>query len=303
MGTGGTEGGELDGLVAVVTGSGRGIGRSVALLLAARGARVVVNDLGVELDGSGADTSVAGRVVKEIVARGGSAAPCTSSVATEEGANEIIATAVREFGTVDILVNNAGILRNRISHRLSVQEWDSVLRTHLYGTFHCVRAALPVMREKGFGRIVNMTSASALIGAVGQANYMAAKMGIVGLTRGVALDQQSKGIKANCLSPSAVTRMVNALPADARPELDDEGSDQERVAEVVAWMSSPEFTASGQVFGVRGSQVMIYGQHRPVFTFEKGVGDDVFASVAPLVERFSTPLIQVTDYFETEIQP
>ncbi|MGF7233527.1 MAG: SDR family NAD(P)-dependent oxidoreductase [Frankia sp.] len=286
----------LDGRVAVVTGAGRGIGRGVAMLLAARGARVVVNDLGVELDGSGSDTSVAGQVVKEIVARGGSAAPCTASVATEAGANEIIATAVREFGTVDILVNNAGILRNRMSHRLSAEEWDSVLRTHLYGTFHCIRAALPVMREKGFGRIVNMTSASALIGAVGQANYMAAKMGIVGLTRGIALDQQSKGIKANCLSPSAATRMVNALPAGARPEVDDT-SDSERVAETVAWMSSERFTASGQVFGVRGTQVMIYGQHRPVYTFEKGAGDDVFASVAPLIERFSTPLIQVTDFF------
>lgn len=288
----------LDGRVAVVTGAGRGIGRSVAMLLAARGARVVVNDLGVELDGSGADTSVAGQVVKEIVARGGSAAPCTASVATEEGANEIIATAEREFGTVDILVNNAGIMRNRISHRLSFEEWDAVLQTHLYGTFHCSRAALPGMRDKGFGRIVNMTSASALIGAVGQANYMAAKMGIVGLTRGIALDQQSKGIKANCLSPSAATRMVNVLPEDARPELDDT-SDAERVAEVVAWMSSAEFTASGQVFGVRGTQIMLYGQHRPVYTFEKGAGDDVFASVAPLVERFSTPLIQVTDFFDS----
>jgi NAD(P)-dependent dehydrogenase (short-subunit alcohol dehydrogenase family) len=288
----------LDGRVAVVTGSGRGIGRSVALRLAARGARVVVNDLGVALDGSGADASVASQVVDEIRARGGKAAACTASVATEAGAGEIIETAVREFGTIDILVNNAGILRNRMSHRLSADEWDSVLRTHLYGTFYCMRAALPTMREKGFGRIVNMTSASALIGAIGQANYMAAKMGIVGLTRGVALDQQSSGVKANCLSPSAATRMVNALPEDARPELDD-GGDQLRVAEVVAWMCSDEFALSGQVFGVRGSQVMLYGQHRPVFTFEHDGGGDSFAAIAPLIGQFSTPLIQVTDFFGT----
>ena len=286
---------KLDGRVAVVTGAGRGIGRGVALRLAARGARVVVNDLGVALDGSGTDTTVAGQVVDEIRAAGGQAAACTASVATEAGAGEIIETAVREFGPVDILVNNAGILRNRMSHRLSADEWDSVLKTHLYGTFYCVRAALPGMRERGFGRIVNMTSASALIGAVGQANYMAAKMGIVGLTRGVALDQQSSGIKANCLSPSAATRMVSALPAGARPDLDD-GGDQLRVAEVVSWMCSDQFTASGQVFGVRGSQVMLYGQHRPVFTFEAG-GDESFAAAAPLVERLATPLIQVTDFF------
>jgi NAD(P)-dependent dehydrogenase (short-subunit alcohol dehydrogenase family) len=286
----------LDGKVAVVTGSGRGIGRSVALQLAARGACVVVNDLGVALDGSGADTTVASQVVAEIRARGGQAQACAATVATEDGARQIIDSAVHAFGTIDILVNNAGILRNRMSHRLSADEWDSVLQTHLYGTFYCVRAALPVMREHGYGRIVNMTSASALIGAIGQANYMAAKMGIVGLTRGVALDQQSAGIKANCLSPSAATRMVSALPADARPELGGDG-DHARVAEVVAWMSSAQFTASGQVFGVRGKQVMLYGQHRPVYTFEKGRGDESFAAVAPMVERFSTPLIQVTDFF------
>jgi NAD(P)-dependent dehydrogenase (short-subunit alcohol dehydrogenase family) len=286
----------LDGRVAVVTGSGRGIGRGVALELAARGARVVVNDLGVALDGSGTDASIAGQVVKEIRAAGGEAAACTASVATEAGAREIIETATGAFGAVDILVNNAGILRNRMSHRLSADEWDSVLQTHLYGTFYCMRAALPLMRERGFGRIVNMTSASALIGAIGQANYMAAKMGIIGLTRGVALDQQSSGIKANCLSPSAATRMVSALPEDARPELDDSG-DRQRVAAVVAWMCSAEFTASGQVFGVRGSQVMLYGQHRPVFTFDQGGGDESFAAVAPQVERFATPLIQVTDFF------
>jgi len=287
---------KLDGLVAVVTGSGRGIGRSVALELAARGARVVVNDLGVALDGSGADNTVAGQVVEEIRAGGGEAAACTASVATEAGAREIVETAVRAFGTVDILVNNAGIIRNRMSHRLSADEWDSVIRTHLYGTFYCTRAALPAMREKGFGRIVNMTSASALIGAVGQANYMAAKMGIVGLTRGVALDQRSSGVKANCLSPSAATRMVNVLPEDARPEPGN-GSDHLLVAEVVAWMCSPGFELSGQVLGVRGSQVMLYGQHRPVFTFEKGCGDEPFAAVAPLLGRLATPLVQVTDFF------
>ncbi len=288
---------KLDGRVAVVTGSGRGIGRGVALELAARGARVVVNDLGVAVDGSGADASVAGLVVDEIRSAGGEAEACTASVATEAGAQEIIDVAARAFGTVDILVNNAGISRNRMSHRMSADEWDGVLKTHLYGTFYCTRAALPLMREQGSGRIVSMTSASALIGAVGQANYMAAKMGIIGFTRGVALDQQAKGIIANCLSPSAATRMVATLPEDARPELDDDGGDLRRVAEVVAWLASPEFTASGQVFGVRGSQVMLYGQHRPVFTFEKGAGDDSFAAVTPLVERFATPLIQVTDFF------
>jgi NAD(P)-dependent dehydrogenase (short-subunit alcohol dehydrogenase family) len=296
---------KLDGLVAVVTGSGRGIGRSVAHHLAARGAKVIVNDLGVALDGSDPDATVAGQVVDEIRASGGQAAACTASVATEAGAQQIIETAERAFGPVDILVNNAGIVRNRMSHRLSADEWDAVLQTHLYGTFYCTRAALPAMRAKGFGRIVNMTSASALIGAIGQSNYMAAKMGIVGLTRGVALDQQSSGIKANCLSPSGATRMLGVLPEDTRPELGgagpdgtgpDGGPEHVLVAEVVAWMCSPEFELSGQVLGVRGTQVMLYGQHRPVFTFD-GSADDPFGAIATLVGKYATPLIQVTDFF------
>ena len=286
----------LAGRVAVVTGSGRGIGRGVVEHLAALGARVVVNDLGVELDGSGSDVSLAGKVADEIRAAGGEAVGCTASVATEQGAAEIIDTAIRAFGGVDILVNNAGIVRNRISHRMSADEFDAVLQTHLYGTFYCTRAALGPMRERGFGRIVNMTSASALIGAVGQANYMAAKMGIVGFTRGVALDQHGKGILANCLSPSAPTRMVNVLPEDARPELAENG-DERRVAEAVAWLASPESTLSGQVLGVRNSQVMLYGQHRPVFSFDSTAGGPAFTAAATVLERLSTPLEQVTDFF------
>jgi NAD(P)-dependent dehydrogenase (short-subunit alcohol dehydrogenase family) len=286
----------LAGRVAIVTGAGRGIGRSVALDLAARGAQVVVNDLGVEVDGSGSDTSVAAGVVAEIRSRGGVAAASTASVATDAGARDIVATALREFGQVDVLVNNAGIIRNRISHRLSDDDWDSVIQTHLYGTFYCTRAALAVMREREYGRIVNMTSASALIGAVGQANYMAAKMGIVGLTRGTAFDQQAKGIKANCLSPSAVTRMIGALPDDARPDLKDD-SGRTCLTDVVAWMCSDDFPVTGQVFGVRGSQVMLYGQHRPVYSFQHVPAGGTPAEVAALVERLATPMLQVTEFF------
>jgi NAD(P)-dependent dehydrogenase (short-subunit alcohol dehydrogenase family) len=284
------------GRVAIVTGAGRGIGRSVALDLAARGARVVVNDLGVEVDGSGSDTSVAGGVVAEIQSRGGVAAASTASVATDSGAREIVATALREFGQIDVLVNNAGIIRNRISHRLSDDDWDSVIQTHLYGTFYCTRAALPAMREREYGRIVNMTSASALIGAVGQANYMAAKMGIVGLTRGTAFDQQAKGIKANCLSPSAVTRMLGALPYGARPDLKEDGG-QACLTDVVAWMCSDVFPVTGQVFGVRGSRVMLYGQHQPVYSFQHYPAGGTFSEVSALVERLATPMLQVTEFF------
>jgi NAD(P)-dependent dehydrogenase (short-subunit alcohol dehydrogenase family) len=287
----------LTGRVAIVTGAGRGIGRSVALDLAARGAHVVVNDLGVEVDGSGSDTSVAGGVVAEIRSRGGVAAASTASVATDAGARDIVSTAVREFGQVDVLVNNAGIIRNRISHRLSDDDWDSVIQTHLYGTFYCTRAALAVMREREYGRIVNMTSASALIGAVGQANYMAAKMGIVGLTRGTAFDQQAKGIKANCLSPSAVTRMIGALPDGARPDLKDDDSGQTCLTDVVAWMCSDAFPVTGQVLGVRGSRVMLYGQHRPVYSFQHVPAGGTMAEVSALVERLATPMLQVTEFF------
>ncbi len=199
--------GILDGRVAVVTGAGRGIGRAEAIALAKEGAKVVVNDLGVERDGTGATTQVADTVVEEIKGMGGEAVPNYDSVTDPKGAENIIKTAVDSFGRIDILVNNAGILRDRMVFNMTDEEWDLVIKTHLYGTFYCTRAAAKYMREQRYGRIIN-TSSHAGLGNMGQANYSAAKEGIVGFTRTVARDLGRYGITVNAIRPRAGTRMT-----------------------------------------------------------------------------------------------
>lgn len=197
----------LKGKVAVVTGSGRGIGRGEALALADYGAAVVVNDLGGAVDGSGASKSAADEVVAEIHKRGGKGVANYDSVATWQGAENIIKTAVDSFGRIDILVNNAGILRDRMVFNMSEEEWDAVLKVHLYGTFYCTRHASALMRQQRWGRIISTSSQSGL-GNMGQANYSAAKEAIVGFTRTASRDLQRYGITVNAIRPRAATRMT-----------------------------------------------------------------------------------------------
>lgn len=198
-------GGLLKGRVAVVTGAGKGLGRAEAIALAARGAAVVVNDLGTAIDGSGASGDPANGVVDEIKKAGGTAVPSYDSVATPEGAENIIKKAVDNFGRIDILVNNAGFTRDRMVYNLTDDEWDAVIKTNLYGTFYCTRAASTVMRRQGYGRIIN-TSSHAGLGNMGQANYSAAKEGVVGFTRTVARDLGRYGVTCNVIRPLAGTR-------------------------------------------------------------------------------------------------
>lgn len=193
--------------VAIVTGAGRGIGRAHAMALAAQGAKVVVNDPGVARDGTEGDRSVADRVVAEIEKAGGTAVANYDTVATSEGATHIVKCAIDKFGRLDILVNNAGILRDRMIFNMSDEEWDAVIKTHLYGTFYCTREACKIMRQQKSGTIINTSSASGL-GNVGQANYSAAKEGIVGFTRTVALEMASSGVTCNAIRPHAATRMT-----------------------------------------------------------------------------------------------
>ena len=193
--------------VAVVTGSGRGIGRGEALALAREGAKLVINDLGGSVDGSGASQSPADEVVAEIKKAGGMAVANYDSVTTAEGAEKIIKTAIDSFGRIDILVNNAGILRDRMVFNMTAEEWDSVLKVHLYGTFNCTRYASAYMRQQRYGRIIN-TSSQAGLGNMGQANYSAAKEGIVGFTRTAARDLGRYGITCNAIRPRAATRMT-----------------------------------------------------------------------------------------------
>ena len=194
--------------VAVVTGAGRGVGRGIALLLAEEGAKVVVNDLGVERDGSGIAGGPADEVVDEIKAKGGEAVANYDSVATVEGGENIIKTAVDSFGRIDILVNNAGFLRDRMIFNMPPEEWDAVIKVHLYGTYYCTKAASVLMRQQRYGRIINTSSSSGLRGNAGQSNYGAAKMGIAGFTYVCARDLGRYGITVNCYAPSAATRMT-----------------------------------------------------------------------------------------------
>ena len=186
--------------VAIVTGSGRGIGRDIALLLASEGARIIVNDLGGKSDGGGNDSNVADEVVREIREAGGEAVANYDSVADYESANNIVQTAIREFGRIDIVVNNAGILRDRMVFKMSEDEWDSVISVHLKGSFNMTRAAAPYFKEQKSGRYINFTSTSGLIGNVGQANYAAAKLGIAGLSRITALDMARYNVTANSVA-------------------------------------------------------------------------------------------------------
>src|SRR6476619_6183713 len=203
--------GLLDGRVAVVTGSGRGIGREFALCFAREGAHVVVNDVGVSLDGRGTEEDPAAQVCKEIEALGGHAVLNYNTVSDFEGAQRIVQTAVDAFGTVDILVNNAGIVRDRSLLKMEESDFDAVIGVHLKGTFNCTRHAAPIMKDKGYGRIVNITSSAGLRGNFGQTNYGAAKAGIMGMTFVWSLELGRYGITVNAIAPSGATRMTAAL--------------------------------------------------------------------------------------------
>jgi len=259
----------LKGKVAIVTGAARGVGREIALLMSKQGARVVVNDYGGSEVGTGADRKPADEVVDEIRRGGGEAVPNYESVATMAGGQSIIKTAIDAFNRVDIVVNNAGILRDRMIFNMSEEEWDAVINTHLKGTFAVTRAAAPIMREQKWGRVINMTSTSGLIGNVGQANYAAAKLGIFGLTKVTALDMARYNVTANCISPFAWTRMIGTIPTEtetqkARVEKIKKLSPA-HIAPVAAFLASDAAKdVTGQVFGVRGKEIMLFSHERPI---------------------------------------
>src|SRR2546426_6714888 len=273
--------------VAVVTGAARGIGREIALLMARLGARVVVNDYGGSEGGQGATQAPANEVVEEIRKAGGQAVANYDSVATMAGGEHIVQTAIDAFGRVDIVVNNAGILRDRMIFNMTEEEWDAVLNTHLKGTFAVTRAAAPRMKEQRAGRFINMTSTSGLVGNIGQANYAAAKVRIVGLTKVVALDMARYNVTANCISPFAWTRMIGTIPTEtdaqkARVEKIKKLSPA-HIAPLAAFLASDDAKdVSGQVFGVRGKEIMLFSHERPIMR----VHNDEGWTVERLVEMF-----------------
>ncbi len=277
----------LAGRVAVVTGAGRGIGRGVALALAAEGARVVVNDYGVDVDGSTPSSGPAFDVVKEIEAAGGEAVANTDSVAEWDAARRIIDTAVSRFNRIDILVTCAGILRDRMIFNMSEDEWDSVLSVHLKGTFNCVRHACSVMREQRYGRIVTFSSGSGLFGNPGQANYGAAKGAISGLTKVAARDLGRFGVTVNSICPVAGTRMTvteqylkaRELRKSQGIQREDRGTGEietlnpDDVAPMVAYLASEwAGNVNGQFFLCWGNSVALLSQPRPLKTLFKPEG-------------------------------
>jgi NAD(P)-dependent dehydrogenase (short-subunit alcohol dehydrogenase family) len=255
--------------VAVITGSGGGLGRQHALLLASRGAHVVINDLGGAVDGSGGDLGPAAKTAKEINDLGGVAVADGNSVSTPEGGQAIIDTAINEFGRVDIVINNAGILRDKTFHNMTPELVDAVIDVHLKGAFNVARPAFIKMREQGYGRIVNTSSNSGILGNFGQANYGAAKMGLVGFTRVLAAEGAKYNIKANALAPVARTRMTEDLLGPLVEKLD-----PGLVSPVVAWLVHEDCPVTGEIYSAAGGRVvrffigMTEGYFNPALTVE-----------------------------------
>lgn len=267
----------LEGKVVIVTGSGRGIGREMALQMASQGARVVVNDVGVSVSGEADDEDPGREVVEAIRAAGGEAVLSRDSVSEWDSAQRIVQQALDSFGRIDALVNNAGILRDRIFHQMTPEEFDAVIKVHLYGSFYMSRAAITHFREQKSGAFVHMTSTSGLVGNVGQANYAAAKLGIVGLSKSIALDGARYGVRSNCISPFAWSRMVGSIPA-ADPE---QAARVEKIKSMtpapIAAMatflaSDAAATVNGQIFTVRKNEVFLMSQPRPIRSLHRAEG-------------------------------
>ena len=266
--------------VAIITGSGRGIGRGIAILMAQEGAKVVVVDPGAELDGSGGSTSIADQVVGEITAHGGTAVASYESVATMEGGEAVVKKALDSFGRLDIVVTCAGILRDRMIYNMTEEEWDAVIAVHLKGTFSVVKHACIVFRQQRSGRIITFSSTSGLIGNTGQANYGAAKDGIAGFTRVVARDMGRYGVTANSIAPSAQTRMIGAVPDSAQQLRAAQGiagagggalrGEADDVAPFVTWLASDEAAhVNGHVFYVTDGLVSLLNEPQAVRTIRK----------------------------------
>ena len=297
--------GMLEGKVALITGAGGGIGRDIALAMAREGARIVVNDLGASVAGEGNSAGPAQQVVEEIRAAGGQAVANTDSVSEAVSAARIVQTAIDAFGRIDIVVNNAGILRDRIFHKMNLEEWDAVIKVHLYGAFHVSRAAAPYFKDQESGVYIHMTSTSGLVGNFGQANYAAAKLGVAALSKSIALDMQRFGVRSNCIAPFAWSRMIGSIPTDtpeqqARVERIKQMTPAKIAPLAVCLASDAGRDANGQIFAVRNNEIFLMSQPRPVRSVHRSEGWDaqsVAAHALPALRAGFYPLDRSADVF------
>jgi NAD(P)-dependent dehydrogenase (short-subunit alcohol dehydrogenase family) len=291
--------------VVAVTGSGRGIGRAIALASAAAGAKVVVNDYGGSASGEGADTNPAHDVVGEIKAAGGEAFANTSSIMEPAGAASIVEDAVKAFGRIDAVVNNAGFLRDAIFHKMSQVDWQAVINVHLNGYFLVSKAAAPYFKDQGSGAFVHFTSTSGLVGNFGQANYSAAKMGVVGLSTSIALDMQRFGVRSNCIAPFAWSRMIATIPTDT-PEQQErvermKQMTPEKIAPMAVFLCSDAAKdVTGQIFGVRKNEVFLFSRPQIVRSAQRSDGwtpETIAEELLPMMRPSLQPLKRSPEVF------
>ncbi|MGV7121272.1 SDR family NAD(P)-dependent oxidoreductase [Sphingopyxis sp. 550A] len=264
----------LEGKVVAITGAGRGIGRELALHCASEGAAVVVNDPGVAQAGDGSDAAPAQTTADDIVAAGGKAIANFGNVADPKEAASIIEDAVQHFGRIDGVVNNAGILRDTIWHKMSYEDWKSVIEVNLTGVFNVSKAATPYFREQQSGSFVHFTSTSGLIGNIGQANYSAAKLGVVALSQSIALDMARASVRSNCIAPFAWSRMTSSLPTDTPEQQERVKRMQEMSADKIAplvsfLISDAAKDVSNQIFSVRKNEILLFSKPRPIRSMAK----------------------------------
>lgn len=296
----------LHGRVIIITGAGGGIGRAMALAAARAGASVVVNDIGTSVLGEGADSAPAHQVVDSIRAEGGQAVASLDSVSSWASAQRIVATAMDSFGRVDAVINNAGILRDRMFHKMNAEDWESVIQVHLSGAFYVSRAAAPHFREQGAGAYVHMTSNSGLIGNLGQANYSAAKLGLVALSRSIALDMGRFGVRSNCLAPVAWSRMIGTMPTEtpeqlARNEMMRSRLSPEKIAPMALFLCGEGARqVNGQVFYVRGNEIFLYRHMSPIRSVHRSEGwspQTIANHAMPALQGNFDPVQQIADVY------
>jgi len=295
----------LEAKVVLVTGAGRGIGQAMAVMCAAQGARVIVNDLGGSVEGEGADLSPAEETVQMIRDAGGEALANGESVSDPAGAQRMVEMALDNFGQIDGIINNAGILRDRIFHRMPHHDWEAVIEVHLMGSFNVSKAAAGHFRSQESGAYVHFTSTSGLIGNLGQSNYAAAKLGIMGMSKSIALDMARFNVRSNCISPFAWSRMIGSIPTDTADQQERVEKIKQmtpaKIAPMAAYLlSDAAKNVSGQIFGVRNNEIFLFSQPRPVRAVQRSEGwtpQTIAQHAIPAMQAHFTPLEVSADVF------